>query len=153
MSSRLGTAYSFEILGVVVDIVARVVLMGSEYEIYGAWVKITFRCPDHGRKMDPAPRPIQMDRAARISVIDVNVDAPGEADHELMTLFVCVSASAFIGRKVVDEEHSLDIEGNVAIPLEKGQIPPAICDLRQVEELTVGDPAHEPSRNAFSMRE
>jgi len=79
-------------------------------------------------------RTIQEELLAFPSVIDDDRETPRRRYYELLERLVSVTATHCAGRHIIEVINTPDRKRNMAIPLDKCEIPAVICDFGKVND-------------------
>src|SRR5262249_49714954 len=94
--------------------------------------------------VEPVGCPIEVKGPLAIAVVELDVEAAGDRDHELLQPAMGMAAAHAAPWHVIDVVDALDVERDVAPALDEGQIPSSILDFRQVVQPASDHRHYEP---------
>ena len=136
--SRIPPLLGAELL-VVVEVVVAVVVLAGEHEAHGSRGEVLDLPPDHGRHMQPVVGAVQRDRLAALAIIEDHVEATGGRDQQLLEPPVGVTRPALAAGDVVQPERAPNLERDVLLRLDHGDIPAPVADCLQVDQAAARD--------------
>ena len=118
-------------------VVIFVVTVGRQNKAYRARRKIVDLTPDHPGNVDAVIATVEMKGPALAAVINVEIERTRHGDDQLLQLLVGMTAAFCAAGNVVKIIDALNVEGDVIVTFDKGQIPPRIIDTWKVNDSAV----------------
>jgi len=118
---------------VVTEVIRFVVWKRRENQTDGVRGEILEPPPDHRRNVQSVIGAVQRNDFSVCTIVELDVEAPGERDQELLELAVRVTASGFPARDVVDPVDAPDRERDMPLTLDEGEIAACVHDFRKVQ--------------------
>ena len=112
-------------------------MLGGQHQAHGSRGEVVERAPGVDIDEQALPGMVQQDSLTLMTIVESDMEGAAQGYDELPKPLVGMTSPTLPSRHVVDPIGPFDVERHYLLSLRKGQIPPRVSDLRQIDEFNL----------------